>query len=251
MNMNNELTIWNYGDNDVRILMIDDEPWLVLADVCRVLEIARGARTAERLEEDEVRQTYITDSLGRQQLMTIISESGFYSVVLRSDKPQAKPFRKWVTSVVLPSIRKNGFYAGDMNFSRELQVLIQHERMMAQHQKQLAEVRNKIETIQDTFLLQPTNWKKYVRNTVAHLSKTITGNYSGMHDIYVQLYDQLEKRAGADLDARLRNRHNRMIQNGMTQTAVNKINKLDIIEDDKKLKEIFTAILREFSAGNI
>ncbi|MEE5994315.1 MAG: BRO family protein [Oscillospiraceae bacterium] len=139
MNMNNELTVWNYGDNDVRILMIEDEPWLVLADVCRVLEIARGARTAERLEEDEVRQTYITDSLGRQQLMTIISESGFYSVVLRSDKPQAKPFRKWVTSVVLPSIRKNGFYAGDMHFSRELQVLIQHERMMAQHQKQLDE----------------------------------------------------------------------------------------------------------------
>ena len=68
MNMNNELTVWNYGDNDVRILMIEDEPWLVLADVCRVLEIARGARTAERLEEDEVRQTYITDSLGRQQL---------------------------------------------------------------------------------------------------------------------------------------------------------------------------------------
>ena len=183
--------------------------------------------------------------------MTIISESGFYSVVLRSDKPQAKPFRKWVTSVVLPSIRKNGFYAGDMNFSRELQVLIQHERMMAQHQKQLDEVQNKIETIQDTFLLQPTNWKKYVRDTIIGIAWKQTGDYSGIHDIYIQLYDQLESRAGADLDARLRNRHNRMIQNGMTQTAVNKINKLDIIEDDKKLKEIFTAILREFSAGNI
>ena len=247
MNMNNELTVWNYGDNDVRILMIDDEPWLVLADVCRVLELSNPTIVAGRLDADE-RAKF---NLGRQGETTIISESGFYSVVLRSDKPQAKPFRKWVTSVVLPSIRKNGFYAGDMNFSRELQVLIQHERMMAQHQKQLDEVQNKVDAIQDTFMLQPTNWKKYVRNTVAHLSKTITGNYSGMHDIYVQLYDQLEKRAGADLDARLRNRHNRMIQNGMTQTAVNKINKLDIIEDDKKLKEIFTAILREFSAGNI
>ena len=245
--MNNELTVWNYGDNDVRILMIDDEPWLVLADVCRVLELSNPTIVAGRLDADE-RAKF---NLGRQGETTIISESGFYSVVLRSDKPQAKPFRKWVTSVVLPSIRKNGFYAGDMHFSRELQVLIQHERMMAQHQKQLDEVQNKVDAIQDTFMLQPTNWKKYVRDTVAHLSKMITGNYSGMHDIYVQLYDQLEKRAGADLDARLRNRHNRMIQNGMSQTAVNKINKLDIIEDDKKLKEIFTAILREFSAGNI
>ena len=250
MNMNNELTVWNYGDNDVRILMIDDEPWLVLADVCRVLELSTPARVAERLDDDEKGMSQI-HTLGGTQNMTIISESGFYSVVLRSDKPQAKPFRKWVTSVVLPSIRKNGFYAGDMNFSRELQVLIQHERMMAQHQKQLDEVQNKIETIQDTFLLQPTNWKKYVRDTIIGIAWKQTGSYSGIHDIYIQLYDQLETRAGADLDARLRNRHNRMIQNGMSQTAVNKINKLDIIEDDKKLKEIFTAILREFSAGNI
>ena len=136
MNMNNELTVWNYGDNDVRILMIDDEPWLVLADVCRVLELSNPTIVAGRLDADE-RAKF---NLGRQGETTIISESGFYSVVLRSDKPQAKPFRKWVTSVVLPSIRKNGFYAGDMHFSRELQVLIQHERMMAQHQKQLAEV---------------------------------------------------------------------------------------------------------------
>ncbi len=247
MNMNNELTVWNYGDNDVRILMIDDEPWLVLADVCRVLELSNPTIVAGRLDADE-RAKF---NLGRQGETTIISESGFYSVVLRSDKPQAKPFRKWVTSVVLPSIRKNGFYAGDMNFSRELQVLIQHERMMAQHQKQLDEVQNKIETIQDTFLLQPTNWKKYVRDTIIGIALKQTGDYSAVHDIYIHLYDQLESRAGADLDARLRNRHNRMIQNGMTQTAVNKINKLDIIEDDKKLKEIFTAILREFSAGNI
>ena len=250
MNMNNELTVWNYGDNDVRILMIDDEPWLVLADVCRVLELSTPARVAERLDDDEKGMSQI-HTLGGTQNMTIISESGFYSVVLRSDKPQAKPFRKWVTSVVLPSIRKNGFYAGDMNFSRELQVLIQHERMMAQHQRQLDEVQNKIETIQDTFLLQPTNWKKYVRDTIIGIALKQTGDYSAVHDIYIHLYDQLESRAGADLDARLRNRHNRMIQNGMTQTAVNKINKLDIIEDDKKLKEIFTAILREFSAGNI
>ena len=247
MNMNNELTVWNYGDNDVRILMIDDEPWLVLADVCRVLELSNPTIVAGRLDADE-RAKF---NLGRQGETTTISESGFYSVVLRSDKPQAKPFRKWVTSVVLPSIRKNGFYAGDMNFSRELQVLIQHERMMAQHQKQLDEVQNKIETIQDTFLLQPTNWKKYVRDTIIGIALKQTGDYSAVHDIYIHLYDQLESRAGADLDARLRNRHNRMIQNGMTQTAVNKINKLDIIEDDKKLKENFTAILREFSAGNI
>lgn len=95
----------------IRVIEIDGEPWFVLKDVCAALEIARGARIAERLEKDEVRQTYITDSLGRQQETTIINESGMYSVILRSDKPKAKPFRRWVTHEVVPSIRKTGSYS--------------------------------------------------------------------------------------------------------------------------------------------
>lgn len=105
-----EVTNWTFGETEVRTIELDGEPWWVLSDVCKVLEIARGSRIAERLEEDEVRQTYITDSLGREQSTYIVNESGLYSVILRSDKPQTKPFRKWVTSEVLPSIRKHGAY---------------------------------------------------------------------------------------------------------------------------------------------
>lgn len=108
-----ELKVWNYNNSEVRIVNINNNPWWVLTDVCKVLEIARGSKIAERLEEDEVRQTSLTDSLGREQNTYIINESGLYSVILRSDKPQAKPFRKWVTSEVLPSIRKTGMYATD------------------------------------------------------------------------------------------------------------------------------------------
>lgn len=108
-----DLTTWSYNSSEVRTLTLNNEPWWVLADVCKVLEIARGSKIAERLEEDEVRQTSVTDSLGRQQNTYIINESGLYSVILRSDKPQAKPFRKWVTSEVLPAIRKTGIYATD------------------------------------------------------------------------------------------------------------------------------------------
>lgn len=63
-------------------------------------------RVAARLEEDERTQSTVIDSLGRNQETTIINESGLYSVILRSDKPDAMRFRKWVTSEVLPSIRK-------------------------------------------------------------------------------------------------------------------------------------------------
>lgn len=106
----NEIQIFNYRNKQVRTVEKDGGPWWVLKDVCEVLEINNHKMTAQRLDGDEVSQTDLADSLGRQQSTTIINESGLYNVILRSDKPQAKPFRKWVTSEVLPSIRKHGGY---------------------------------------------------------------------------------------------------------------------------------------------
>ncbi len=109
----NEIRTWNYQSAEVRTIQQNGEPWFVLSDVCRVLELSTPARVAERLDEDEVSQTHTIDRLGRTQNSTIINESGLYTVILRSDKPQAKPFRKWVTSEVLPAIRRHGMYATD------------------------------------------------------------------------------------------------------------------------------------------
>ena len=104
------IQIFSYQNNEVRTVEMGGEPWFVLKDVCGVLDIADHKVVARRLDEDEVCQTPLTDSMGRQQSTTIINESGLYHVILRSDKPEAAPFRKWVTSEVLPSIRKNGGY---------------------------------------------------------------------------------------------------------------------------------------------
>lgn len=106
----NELQIFNYHDNEIRTIEKEDGIWWVLADVCKVLGLSTPARVAERLEEDEVSQTHIIDSIGRQQDMTVINESGLYNVIIRSDKAEAVPFRRWVTHEVLPSIRKHGAY---------------------------------------------------------------------------------------------------------------------------------------------
>ena len=106
----NNIQIFKYENNDVRTVEMNGEPWFVLKDVCAVLGIADHKVTARRLDSDEVCQTPLTDSMGRQQETTVINESGLYNVILRSDKPEAKPFRKWVTSEVLPSIRKHGAY---------------------------------------------------------------------------------------------------------------------------------------------
>ena len=105
----NNLQIFIYNGNEVRTIQKDGEPWWVLKDVCGILGISKYRDTASRLDEDE-RGSVRVDTPGGEQEMTVVNESGLYNVILRSDKPEAKPFRKWVTSEVLPSIRKHGAY---------------------------------------------------------------------------------------------------------------------------------------------
>ena len=105
-----ELSIFDYKGKQVRTIQKDGETWWVLKDVCAVLGISDVRRVAERLDVDEWSQTPVSDRLGRSQDTYIINESGLYNVILRSDKAEAKPFRKWVTGEVLPSIRKTGGY---------------------------------------------------------------------------------------------------------------------------------------------
>jgi prophage antirepressor-like protein len=104
--MNNKLQVFNYQNNKVRTVERDGEPWFVLKDVCAVIGMSNPTVVADRLDEDERAKL----DLGRQGQSWIINESGLYTVILRSDKPEAKPFRKWVTSEVLPTIRKHGAY---------------------------------------------------------------------------------------------------------------------------------------------
>lgn len=106
----NELQVFTYQSSDVRTVMKDGEPWFVLKDVCDVLGLAKPSNVATRLDDDE-RGACLMGTPSGDQNMIIISESGLYNVILRSDKPEAKPFRKWVTSQVLPSIRKTGAYS--------------------------------------------------------------------------------------------------------------------------------------------
>lgn len=107
----NELKIFNYNENQIRTVEKDGEPWFVLKDVCDVLALGSPHKVSDRIDADERNLIPLIDSIGRSQDMVIINESGLYNVILRSDKPEAKPFRKWVTSEVLPTIRKHGMYA--------------------------------------------------------------------------------------------------------------------------------------------
>lgn len=94
----------------VRIVGTESEPLFVLADVCRVLDIGNPSDVKNRLEDGVVSIEVVLDSMNRPQHTNVINEDGLYDVVIDSRKPEAKRFRKWVTSEVLPSIRRSGAY---------------------------------------------------------------------------------------------------------------------------------------------
>jgi prophage antirepressor-like protein len=109
--MSGDLQPFEFQSQPVRVFVIDGEPWFVLTDLCRVLGLARGAAQVSERLDNEVRQTYpISDSRGRTQNAIVVSEPGMYEVVIRSDKPEAVAFRRWITNDVLPQLRRSGSY---------------------------------------------------------------------------------------------------------------------------------------------
>lgn len=105
-----EVFSFSQEKSPIRVQLIKGEPWFVAKDVCEVLEHSNHRMAVKSLDEDEVSSVYLIDTMGRKQETTIVSESGLYSLIFQSRKAEAKKFRKWVTSEVLPSIRRKGFY---------------------------------------------------------------------------------------------------------------------------------------------
>ena len=94
--------------NDIRVMTDEQgEPLFVLKDICDALDLKNISDVASRLDEDGVGTAEVIDNLGRKQKTNVITEAGLYEVIFMSRKPEAKAFRRWVTSEVLPSIRKH------------------------------------------------------------------------------------------------------------------------------------------------
>ena len=252
----NEVQVWNYEGAKVRTVQIDGEPWFVLTDVCRELEISNSRMAADRLENDELMSVKLTSG-GQRREMTIVNESGLYTVILRSDKPQAKPFRKWVTSEVLPSIRKHGSYSVQSQFadlSPQLQVLIQMETRQKQIEARQAEqatalagLEQKIQNTCEVIALDKTAWRKDSEHLINKIARATGEGYGGIRLVYEEIYRSIESRAGVSLNTRLTNKRNRMAGEGICKSKRDKLTRIDIIAEDKKLIEIYVAIVKELA----
>jgi prophage antirepressor-like protein len=119
-----QLIRFDYGDRQVRTVLVNEEPWWVANDVCGVLGITDPRKSINLLDPDERNTVPVMDSMGRSQDTFVINEPGLYSLILKSRKPEAKAFKRWVTHEVLPAIRRTGSYTTD-------QLSAENQRLLA------------------------------------------------------------------------------------------------------------------------
>lgn len=103
--------VFNFNNNEVRVTTINGQPWWMAKDVCDVLGLADTHKALQGIDEDEKSEHEQYSGSGRKPLM--VNEPGLYSLIIRSRKPEAKAFKRWITHEVLPSIRKTGGYVSD------------------------------------------------------------------------------------------------------------------------------------------
>lgn len=241
----NELQVFRYRSNEVRTVEINGEPWFVLKDVCAVLGIGNSRMVFDRLDSDEKGVSQI-DTPGGLQNVNIVSESGLYNVILRSDKPEAKPFRKWVTSEVLPSIRKTGGYGQKVlspveMFSLQAQINVEQERRLkAVEQKQA--VLDGVMDVMAAPMLAEDGWQEKAQKAI----NTAVERFQTNHQTFrAELYEDVERVGHVDLETRQTRLRKRMKNAGATATECKGVSKLHVIARDPKLRPVFETLLKQ------
>lgn len=142
----NEVQLFNFESHEVRSLLLNNEPWFVGKDVAEALGYSKARNAiATHIDSEDKKDAPIQGTLGGVQEMTIINESGLYSLVLSSKLPSAKKFKRWVTSEVLPALRKTGQYQVKELSGSELmaKALIEAQSVLAAKDKQIEEMKPK------------------------------------------------------------------------------------------------------------
>ena len=217
---------FDFAGHNVRIVMKDGEPWFVLQDVCDALDLKNATVTASRLDPEEVTKV----SLGSRSGDTyIVNESGLYVTVIRSNKPQAKPFRKWVTSEVLPSIRKNGYYCTPGQIGSGDAVNQEARRRVSK--KRVISISNDVSTYV---------WRKNARFLIGHISRRYEIEE---RIVYGMLYKHLERELCISLEDMVVDRVADLEMAGATEEELGRVNKFRMVYEDPELREVFSDIL--------
>lgn len=194
----NDLQIFNNEEfGEVRTAVINDEPMFCLIDICKALEIKNATDVAKRLDEDELTRLNLGSRAGETNFIT---ESGLYAVILRSDKPNAKKFRKWVTSEVLPTIRKTGGYNKPMSTAEKIKLLAQGNEELNERVEKVEDKLDSLENDMPLYGCEIEELKNHIsrraisildgKNSEAYKDASIRGT------VYKDIYRQLKREYG-------------------------------------------------------
>jgi prophage antirepressor-like protein len=246
----NEIKVFENAEfGKVRTIEVDGIPYFVGKDVAEILGYSNPQK-AIRDHIDEEDKTLNEMFTVNGTMATLINESGLYSLILSSKMPNAKRFKRWVTSEVLPSIRKTGSYQRPMTqaeiLAQQAQLLVEMERKTNEAKAIAEQTQNKLDGAIDLFTSPTTdNWKDETNRKINAMCMTNNLNYQKFKG---DLYAELEQLAHCDISARQRNLRERLKKAGATYRERQAITKIDVIARDEKLKLIFDGIVKKYQA---
>lgn len=262
--MENKVQVFNSEEfGEVRTIEIDNEIWFVGKDIAEKLGYAKPRNAiANHIDLEDRKVAPIQGNLGGTQEMTLINESGVYSLIIGSKLPTAKRFKHWITSEVLPTIRKTGSYSiVNNNLSPQLQAIGHIYEALAIQETELKEIKKrqietdkkiinaeeKIINAEEKLSNMEENWKKRINNII---EKVCNDNNIYIMSEKGKLFDELEKREHCDLNNRLKRLKKRSRKSGTKAIKATGLTKMDVVCDDKRLRKAFEEIISEWTEKN-
>lgn len=193
-------------------------------------------------QPSEIRTLGITRPQGGvPEKVTLITETGYLMLVKSfTDDLAWKVQRELVNSYFRVEQMRTAF----SDLSPQLQLLINIETRQREQEKALAAMNNRIDNMKEVIALDVHSWRKDAQHLISKIAN-VNGGFDSMKDIYNEIYRLVEERAGVSLSTRLTNKRRRMADEGICKSKRDKLTKVDIIADDKKLIEIYIAIVKE------
>lgn len=239
--MNQLQEMFDYKGSKVRVKKENKEIWFAAVDICNILDIYDHNQSTRNLDEDE-KGMFNIQTPGGIQKTTFVNEPGMYSLVLKSRKPEAKKFKRWITHDVIPEIRKTGQYAAKPRSVEDL-IIMQAESVKELKQK-VDHQEKQIKSMKNSLIHTDQDWRDWANKQLNTIGYQMGERY---REARRMSYTILENRARCRLDVRLSNLKNRLREVGATETRINDANKLDVIGEDPRLKEIYKSVIEKLS----
>lgn len=247
-----DLQIFNNPEfGEIRTVEIDGEGWFVGNDVAAALGYAKPRNAiATHVDAEDARIQGLLTNGGVQQ-MKVINESGLYALIIMSELPSAKKFKRWVTSEVLPSIRKHGGYNLPQLTQAEMmlqmaQNTVELERQLGEVKQEVKQLGSKFDGAMKTFAAPGGDWVSSMNIKISELVDASDG-WSTIK-LKGRIYAELESVSNVCLSNRMKRLQTRMKKEGANYRERMAVTKLDVISRDRQLRSIFESIVKRYQA---